>query len=402
MGTPEAADAERMLTLEEALERILALAWTLPAEHVLLREALGRVLAEAVRADADVPPFAKSAVDGFACRRAELPGPLHVAGEIPAGSLRTDPMPAGACLRIMTGAPVPPGADCVVMQERAVWDSADAVHFEGDLGAGNINPQGEDLRAGDCVVNIGTRLGPAHLGALAMVGCVLPQVARKPRVAVLATGSELVPPDATPSPGKIRNSNSTQLVALLTSLGAAVTAAEIVGDAPEALHHALAQALGVNDVVVTTGGVSVGKYDLVPQIAEALGLSPCVRRVAIQPGKPMLFAAERSRALFGLSGNPVSSYLQCLLFVAPFLARLGGASQPVRLLRASLGETCTRAKTDRMKWLPVRLNAEGVVVPVPFHGSAHLHALLRADGWIAFPTGVGTLRQGQLVDVRLM
>jgi molybdopterin molybdotransferase len=402
MGGAKDPDADRMLPVDEALARVLAQAWALPVETVSLTHALGRVLAEDVHADADVPPFAKSAVDGFACRRAELPGPLHVAGEIPAGTCLTEPLPAGACLRIMTGAPVPPGADCVVMQERAIMEGADHVRFEGDLAAGNITPQGEDLRTGDRVLARGTRLGPQHLGALAMAGCTEPCVAQLPRVAVLATGSELVPPEETPPPGKIRNSNSTQLVALLTSLGIPVTRTAIVPDTPGALHDALAQALAANDVVISTGGVSVGKYDLVPQIAAALGLTPCVRRVAMQPGKPILFAAGEGHALFGLSGNPVSSYLQFLLFVAPFLARLMGSEQPVRILRAVLGEPCTRAKADRMKWLPVRLDAQGGVVPVPFHGSAHLHALMHADGWIAFPVGVAELPVGQLVDVRLL
>lgn len=389
-----------MYPLEEARAILRARGWRLPHEYVALAQAQGRVLAQAVFADMDMPPFPKSAVDGYACKRDEVMQVLRVTGEIAAGKQASEPVASGTCMRIMTGAPMPEGADCVVMQERASFVDEHRVRFSPGAYPANYCPQGEELRAGDLVLPAGVRLKPQHLAMLASAGCAEPCVSRRPRVTVVATGSELVAPAAQPGPGQIRNSNTTQLVALLQALGIDAVSISAVEDEPELQYRVFEAALRESDVLISTGGVSVGAYDLVPAIVARLGLDVLIRRVAIQPGKPMIFAANASQAVFGLSGNPVSSYLQFQLFVEPFLLGLMGAASNRPAFRAPLAETLTRKNVERMQWLPVSLRADGSVARVTFHGSAHVHALCDADGWIAFPVGIAHLPQGQMVEVQ--
>lgn len=389
-----------MYPVEEARAILLAHGWTLPHESVALAQAQGRVLARAVHADIDMPPFPKAAVDGYACKGEEVDQVLRVTGEVAAGKPAREPVLSGTCMRIMTGAPMPEGADCVVMQERALRVDAQRVQFSPGAFPANFCPQGDDLRAGACVISAGICLKPQHLAMLASAGCVEPCVSTRPRVTVLATGSELVSPAAKPGPGQIRNSNTTQLVALLQAMGIAAASVSTVEDDPELQFRAFEAALRDSDVLISTGGVSVGAYDLVPAIVERLGLDVLIRRVAMQPGKPMIFAAGAAQAIFGLSGNPVSSYLQFQLFVEPFLLQLMGAAPPRRAFRAPLAEALTRKSVERMQWIPVSLQADGTVARVAFHGSAHVHALCDADGWIAFPVGIAQLPQGQMVEVQ--
>jgi len=395
-------DGLTMMSYESALDAVLSRSSLMHVESVPLEQALMRVLARDVHMDIDVPPFDKSAVDGFACRRTDLPGALLLAEEIAAGAMARRGLRPGECMSMMTGAPLPEGADCVVMKEQAEQVGEDRIRVAAAPESDHYCRKGEDICAGGMLMARGTRLGPQHLAALATAGCVQPAVFGRPRVGVIATGSELVAPEQRPTGGQIRDSNSAQLAALLRQLGCDPKYYGIAEDTSEALTAAFAQALEECDVLLSTGGVSVGAYDLVPEIAEMLGLTTHVRKVAIQPGKPMVFATSNECALFGLSGNPVSSYVQFLLFVQPYLLKRMGTDPAARSIRVPLAEDVSRRNTERMQWIPVRFTPAGEAAPVQYHGSAHLFSLMQADGLIALGIGEQSRTPGTPTDVRLL
>lgn len=394
--------SDAMMNLEDARSLVLAHARSLPEETVPLKHALGRILLRDVYLDSDIPPFDKSAVDGFACRRCDLPGKLEVIGEIPAGERSPAQLASNQCIAIMTGAPMPDGADCVVMREDAINVGEGKIHVATAPVANNYCNQGQDLQAGTLLLSRGTRLAPQHLASLATTGCTAPWVAAAPRVGILATGSELVAPESTAEPGKIRNSNSVQLAALLQLLGATTVDLGIACDTQDALYQALAHGIQTCDVVLSTGGVSVGTYDLVPEVAQDLGLQELIRKIAIQPGKPMLFATGPQCDFFGLSGNPVSSFVQFLLFVQPYLLCRMGLAHPTPVLRLPLAMTCERKNASRTLWLPVRIAKDGRAETVDYHGSAHLFSLIPAHGLLAMPIGTTTITKGTMVDLLIL
>lgn len=391
-----------MISFEDAVSQVHRAAWRLPGEPVSLHDALNRILAESIHADLDLPPFNKSSMDGYACRAGDAHLPLRVIEHVPAGAVPRHPISPGTCAKVMTGAPVPEGADCVLIVEEVEERGDGLVQFTGPEPRSNIVPRGDDIRAGDRVLEAGTRLRPQHLPVLASAGRSEARVTRQPRVAVIATGDELVPPGAVPGPGKIRNSNSAQLAALAREAGADTTDLGIVRDHEGELRAAWEKALAHHDVVISTGGVSMGDYDLVPDILKHHGFEIHFDRVAIQPGKPVLFATRREQACFGLSGNPVSSFLQFMLFGEPFLRALQGAPSAMREIVAPLGERFVRKNAGRMGWVPVRFDSECRVRSIEFHGSAHINAFTAADGIIAFPVGTGALEVGAVVPVRLL
>lgn len=391
-----------MISYEDALACVQRIAKPLPTEAEPFAQALNRVLAADVFSDVDMPPFDKSAMDGYACRAADAFSPLRVLEHIPAGQVPTLPILPGTCSKVMTGAPVPAGADCVLMVEQVEEQTDGTVRFTGTEPKSNICPTGEDVRRGDQVLTAGTRLRAQHLPVLAAVGAVHPPVYCRPRVGVMATGDELVSPATQPGAGQIRNSNSVQLAALATEAGAQATDLGIVADNEATMRASWARALESNDVVISTGGVSMGDYDLVPDILQHHGFEVHFDRVAIQPGKPVLFGTRGDRACFGLSGNPVSSFLQFLLFVEPYLDGLQGTASRRRVAPFQLGETFTRRNPGRMGWVPVRLDETHCVRRITFHGSAHINAFTAADGLLAFPVGVDTLAAGEVIGVRLL
>jgi molybdopterin molybdotransferase len=391
-----------LISREEARQRVLDGARHLPTVTVALENALGRVLGEDVCSDVDLPPFRKSSMDGYACRAEDAFHSLRVLEHIPAGQMPTHPITQDTCSKIMTGAPVPDGADCILIVEEVEELEGGSVQFTGKQPKSNICPQGEDINVGDCVLTAGTRLAAAHLPVLASVGAFQPRVSTRPRVAVMATGDELVPPSEKPPPGKIRNSNSVQLCALATGAGGKATDLGIVADDRASMVAAWERALEDHDVVFSTGGVSMGDYDFVPDILKHHGFEILVERVAIQPGKPVLFARRGDKACFGLSGNPASSYLQFILFAAPFLWKLQGHDYHPPKAPLLLGHTFTRKNGGREGWVPVRIDSNKNIQPVDFHGSAHIHAFSAADGLIAFPVGETSLAAGKSATVRFL
>ena len=388
-----------MISYEEAFSRVMSEAKVLPAESTPLADACGRVLSEDVAIDMDMPPFDKSAMDGYACRKRDLPGPLRVVEVIQAGMEPRLQLGVGECAKIMTGAKVPKGADWVVMVEECRVEGDGRVVVTGAAATGHICFQGEDLRTGDTLLRRGVRLEPRHIALLAMAGCVAPRVVRAPRIGIIATGEELVEPDTKPGICQIRNSNSWQLRAQVREASGDVRYYGIVGDVREDLDRTVRQALEECDVLLLSGGVSMGDYDYVPEVMSCNGIRIFFDSIAMQPGKPTTFGVGNGAYCFGLPGNPVSTFLQCEILVKPLLYALMGAQFSPPWETRMLSETYKRKKTERQGWIPVRDAGRGCVRPMDFHGSAHISALAEASGFMIVPIGVSGWAVGDSVNV---
>ena len=386
-----------MIELEEALDIIGQVPPRRAVETVSLENALGRVLAREVRSPIDSPPFAKSAMDGFAIRSDDDSSTFRIMEVVPAGGTPRRQLGAGECARIMTGAMLPPGAGRVIRRE-LVEERDGTITVQGPEMGDNVIPQGANLRAGDPVL-LPRVLSAQDVGILAASGFAAADVAVPPSAAVISTGSEIRAPGETLGSGEIYNSNAPQLSAQLSAMHCPSRFLGMVADEPAPLSRAIASALDSFDLVLLTGGVSAGDFDFVPRCLTELGAEVLFHGVAVKPGKPTLFARRGERFVFGLPGNPVSSFVIFEVFVKPFLYRRMGLDWKPRLFRARLGGRVQRKGTERVEFLPVRLD-EGRVVPVAYHGSAHLNALGNADGLIRVEKGVATLEKGAEVDVR--
>ncbi len=390
--------ARTMISFEDALSQVLNRARLQPAEQVELPQCLGRVLAEDVATDMDFPPFDKACMDGFACRQEDLTRWLTVVETVPAGSVPTRRLEAGQAARIMTGAMIPPGADVVFMVEYSeVVDQR--VRFTGDDTMPNIAWRGEDLTTGDLVLSAGTRLEARHLAVLASVGASAPRVYGCPRIGVIATGDELVEPQVAPAPGQIRNSNSGQLMAQAVRAGGRATYYGIARDEDAAIAAMLTQALAENEVVLLSGGVSMGDFDLVPAVMKQCGVAIQFDQVAVKPGKPVTFGTTDSAVVFGMPGNPVSTYVIFEVFVRPYLRACMGEAKGAPEVVVQLAEPIQRRRGERLEFLPVAINEAGKVVPVRYHGSAHFFGLSVAHGLVRMPVGVTRLEAGTEVRI---
>lgn len=388
-------------------------------ERITLANAAGRILATPIAADDDQPPFDRSTRDGYACRAADASAhlTLPVAGATHAGEAPAGPLPEGKAWEIMTGAPVPAGADCVVMLEH-VEKSNQTIRLvpprtidPGD----NVVAKGAQAHRGDEQLPIGTRLAPAQIALAASCGYAHLDVYVRPRVAILTTGDELVPVEATPGPGKIRNSNAPMLAALVANAGAEAIVLPTAADTAEALDAALAQALE-SDMLLISGGVSAGKFDLVEPALARLGATFHFTGVRIQPGKPLVFgqiprSGESSAAqiFFGLPGNPISSAATFHLFAAPILAALAGSREvhPRFVLAHLSRDTDRKTKPGLTRFLPA-LCAFGTSVSelpqvalVPWQGSGDLTAFARSNCFLVIPEDAGFLQAGSTVLILL-
>ncbi len=391
-----------MISFDEAYRIALGSARVLGEEAVALSEAAGRVLAQDVTADAPMPPYDKAMVDGYACRRADLGGPLRVVETIAAGYAPKKTIGPGECAKIMTGAMLPSGTDCVFLVELSEAAADGAVRFTGTATDDNIALRGRDYRRGEALIARGARIHPPEIAVMASVGCVRPQVYRRPRVAVLATGDELVEANQTPDAWHIRNSNGPQVCAQVARMAIAPQYIGIAKDNAESVGECLSLAVAQSDVVLISGGVSMGDFDLVPGGLRERGFEILFDRVAIQPGKPTTFAVGEGRCCFGLPGNPVSSFVIFELLVRPFLYALMGHAYRPLCVRMPAGDVFTRKSGTRRAWVPVTLGADGTVRRTGYHGSSHISALCGAEGLIAFDEGVMQIPAGTLVDVRLI
>jgi len=389
-----------MITLEQAIEIAFSKALSMGIEQVDYMHSTNRILAQNVFADADMPPFNKSAMDGYACRRGDLNLELSVLEIIPAGKAPTKVIGAGQCSKIMTGAQVPEGADTVFMVEYSEEISAGKIRFTGTKTNSNICLKGEDLKEGDLVLSSGTLLKPQHIAMLASVGCVSPLVYKNPVVGIISTGSELVNPEENPKTSQIRNSNGPQLFAQATSGGFPVNYYGIVPDDENLTSEIIQKSLEENDVTILSGGVSVGDFDFVPKIIQELGFEIHFSKISIKPGQHTTFASKGNKYIIGLPGNPVSSFIQFEVFAKPFLRKLMNYQQPEYRLPMAMSHDFSRKKTDREECLPVQINDQNEVQMVAYHGSAHIHAYHQAFGYISIPAGKTTLKKGEIVDVR--
>ena len=388
-----------MLSVDEAREKLLAAARRVKGVDTLpLRDAPGRILAEAVVSTVDVPPLDNSAMDGYAVRCADVPAAgtrLAVAQRIPAGSVGHTLAP-GTAARIFTGAPVPPGADAVVMQERCRHDG-DGVFIDHLPKAGeHIRRKAEDIAAGAEVLAAGTRLTPQAIGLAASVGAAQLKVFRRLSVGLLSTGDELTPPGEPLPPGGLYNSNRAMLCALLERLGCDVEDLGNVADTLDATRRALRKAGALHDLVITTGGVSVGEEDHVKPAVEAEG-ELSLWKIALKPGKPLAFGKVGSADFVGLPGNPVSAFVTFLLFVRPFIRKCQGAAvAPPRALPLRANFTWAKAG-PRQEFLRARIGADGGGVELfPHQGSGVLTSTVWADGLVDNPAGQ-TVQPGDLV-----
>ena len=423
-AAPELHRALRMtrtlLTVAEALAAILERAEPAFAVEMPLARTVGLRLAEDVAADLDLPPFDKAIVDGFAVRSSDtIPGEtiLTIGETILAGQTPTRPLGVGEAAVIMTGAPLPVGADGVVMVEKTRQIEG-RVAFQGPIAAGqNRMVRGREMTLGQVVAPSGIRLDAPKLGLLASVGRATVRVSPRPNVAVLPTGDELVPFDRIPGPGQIRNSNALTLATLARDWGADATELPIAPDSPDGLKALLERALlgsqdqAGADVLLVSGGVSAGQRDLVPEALASLGIEPVFHKVKVKPGKPLWFGVGPKRGdrpgalVFGLPGNPVSGIVSFLLFVRPALDRLiGRADEPVYRSKARLTRPFVQ-KDDRPTYHPARLRPDADpdalpwVDPVDWAGSADLRSVAYAEVFAALPVGPASLAVGDVVEV---
>jgi molybdopterin molybdotransferase len=394
-----------MITFEEAVKISLNQSVTIGLETISFEEAPGRVLAERICSDLDIPPFNKSAMDGYACKRQDLGQPMMVVEVIRAGIPPEKTLGSGQCSQIMTGAIVPAGADTVIKVEECLVSMLDkgvpgTVVFTGNKTGANICYRGEDLKAGEVILEPGTLLDTRHVPILATIGKIFIIVYKLPTVGVLSTGTELVEPGETPALSQIRNTNAYQMIAQLGKMGIDCDYYGIAADDEGVTRTLIAEALKNNDILILSGGISMGEFDFVPAVLESLGISIAFKQLAIQPGKPTLFGTGHGKFIFGLPGNPVSSYFLLELLVKPFIYKCMGHNWTPPILRLRAGEDMSRKNTNRMAWIPVKVDQEGFVYQIEYHGSAHIFSLRDADGIIPFTIGKSVIEKGEFVDVR--
>lgn len=392
----------QLIAVDEARRRVAEAVRPLPREQVPLGRALGRTLAADAVAGADLPPFDASAMDGFAVG-ADEPGRFPVVGESRAGTPFGEPLPAGAAIRISTGAMVPRGTHAVVPVERTEVDG-DHVTIPATAAGQNIRRAGEDLRAGERAIAAGTRLGAAEVAMLAALGAQTVVCGGRPRVGVLVTGDELVEPGSPLGPGQIHNSNAYALLAQTELAGAAVVGSERAGDDPAATRAALERLLDAADVVCVSGGVSVGEHDHVRRVLADLGAEERFWGVRLQPGKPTWFGTRGRTLAFGLPGNPVSVMVTFAIFVRPALRALQGGEPHLRRGTARLA-TPLRRNPRREQFVRVRLEARDDgwhAQPTKAQNSHILSSMLGADALARVPAGDGDVEAGERVDIEML
>jgi molybdopterin molybdotransferase len=393
-----------LLSIEAALDQVLAHVRRLETEEVPLASASGRVLAEDALAAIDLPRFPSSAMDGFALRSADTPGTLPVVGRVAAGRPANRPLGEGEAMGISTGGVVPEGADAVVPIELVRDEGESVVVPQAAPEGANVRPRGGDARAGDLVVPAGIALTPPRLAALASTGVVTLRCARRPRVAIVSTGTELRLPGEQLGEGEIYESNGLMLAALLEEAGAIVSSPEHVEDDVAAHEAALARGLEA-DVLVTSGGVSVGPHDLVRDALARLGAEEVFWGVAMRPGKPLSFGTRGDTLVFGLPGNPVSSLVGAMLFLLPALRALQGQSRPEPPFALGIlgAPAARRPSRDDFQRATLERSGDGVMVrPLSGQESHMIARTAAADALVHVPRGSGDLAAGSAVRYLLL
>jgi len=391
-----------MILFEEALDIISQCAVPLSTETIKLEESLGRVLSVDIFSDMDMPPFDKSAVDGYACRLADLEQELKVLETIPAGKVPTKYIGEGECSKLMTGGMLPPGADTVIMVEDVEVTGTDTIRFSASRTAPNYCTKAEDITKGEKVLDKGTVIRPQEIAILASVGCANPEVYKQPRIGIISTGDELVEPAEIPALSQIRNSNAYQLLAQARRADCTAAYFGIAHDTEEDTLEIIQQTAAESDIVILTGGISAGDFDFVPAVIQQAGFEIKFRSMAVQPGKPVIFATRQNQYLVALPGNPVSSFVQFEMLVKHLIKLITGNKNKGIQIKVPVGIDYKRRNISRKAFFPVYFSAEGTALPVEYHGSAHIHSYVHADGIATIEIGENEISKGTLVDVRLV
>jgi molybdopterin molybdotransferase len=389
----------KMISFEQAIKIIMELVQPLDKERIDIDKSLNRILVEDVVSDIEMPPFNKSAMDGFACRRTDLSNKLTIIETIPAGYVPKKKISKNKCAKIMTGAVVPEGADCVIMVEHAEFISYNQIRFTGEFTADNICSRAEDVKKGEVVLAKGTRIRPVHVALLAAVGCTKPLVSCQPKVGVIATGNELVEPYIKPNFSQIRNSNSSQLSTQISNMGICPIYYGIASDEEQAIDSMLRKAISETDVILLSGGVSMGDFDLVPKVLRQNNIKLAFEKIAIKPGKPTVFGFSDESFFFGMPGNPVSTLVIFEIMVKPFLYKMMGHDFKPVIMQKKLTQAISRKRTERKSCIPVVFENDKIK-PIEYHGSAHIKAMCDADGIVEIPVGISEIKEGTIVDVR--
>ena len=397
-----------MIDYADALRRVVARAKPLPAESVPLTGSLGRTLAQNIRARAAIPPFAKATMDGYAVKAADTrpaeagrPVTLEVVEDLPAGRISRKALGSGQSVRIMTGAPLPRGADAVVMVEDTEKAGFLVKIIRAVSPGDNIGRAGEDLEKGDLILEKGELIGPAEVGMLAALGLASVRVVRRPKLAVIATGDEIVEPGEKAGPGRIWNSNGYSLLSLALEAGTEARYLGIARDRASQLERKIQKAKDA-DILAISGGVSVGDYDLVKEELRRLGVRPVFWQLRIKPGKPTFFGVRGRQLVFGLPGNPTSAMVMFHLFVRPAIdLMLGRKRTGLRSARAVLEQEIS-VRPGRTQFLRGRLVGEGPVLrvePFPDQRSGVLRSMVKSRVLIVVPAELSRLEKGREVNI---
>lgn len=391
-----------MISFAEAKKITLDAVRRLPVEEVPIEQSLNRILAEDIYSDIDIPLFDKSAVDGYACREEDLGKELELLETIGAGLLPKNDINAGQCSKLTAGALLPKGADCVVK----LYDAEQTGNGKIKLNANNkdtkdtkanICYKGEDAREGDLVLKAGTIIKPQHIAVMSMAGAFRPKVSMQPKVGLISAGIEIVEPFTKPQGHQIRNSNSYQLFAQIEAMGCRPRYFGISRDDKNEINQMFSLAIRESDVLIVSGGLSMGDFDYVPMIIENNDIKILFNQVAIKPGRPTKFGVSPNCFVFALPGNPISTFLLFEVLIKPFLYGMMGNTTEAALIPMILGETLVNNKKNKRRYIPVRVSLDGKVFEVPYNGSAHIEVMSSADGFIAIPPNVSELKEGSTV-----
>jgi molybdopterin molybdotransferase len=390
-----------MVSFEKALEIVMQAVCHCDSEIVGLERSPGRVLASDIVSDVFIPPADMSAMDGYACKFSDRSMPLKIIETIAAGAVPKMSIEAGMCSRIMTGAMVPSGADCVVMFEHCS-ETDGIVTVAKMTNNKNIRYKAEDTKAGDILLGKGTRINTATCAVLASAGCINVPVVKSPRVAIVATGNELVEPEQFPNDAQIRNSNSYQLYAQALRCGCNPVYLGIANDTKKATLDLVKKAMQESDVILVSGGVSAGDFDCVPDALKECGFNLHIEHIAIKPGKPTVFGTNGKQFVFGMPGNPVSTFVLFEILVRPFLMRMMGNYDTPVYVNVPLANDIKKKKGDRKEIIPVRFTSGGFAEVVNYHGSAHINAYSSANAFLWMNEDVDVVEKGTMVSVQLI
>ena len=389
-----------MISFDEAYRIVMRSVFETRSETIPFNDTTGRILDEDIFSDIDMPPFNRSAMDGYACNKDDLKTDLDVIEIIAAGKKPVHEVGKNQCSKIMTGAIVPEGCDVVFMVEESEKLADGKIRFTGTEPKKNISIKGEDLKKGDVVMSRSRLIQPQDVAIMASVGHINVRVKKRPTVGILSTGDELVSPSDIPDISQIRNSNAYQLRAQIKRAGGEAFDYGIVPDDESVTYDRVRAAIDKNDIVIITGGVSMGDFDFVPSVLDRVGVKILFDRVNVQPGKPTTFGLHAKAVIFGLPGNPVSSFMQFELLVRPLINRMMGYDWKPFEFMLPMAVDYVRKSSSRLGFIPVSINEKKEVIPVDYHGSGHLTSLSDAEGIIALKPGLDSLKKGEIVNVR--